>query len=66
MFAPLGSVTSTVTSAPNPLSGSMKIGVGNSQGTPPGTTSHGSNAMISKSGSLSTVKVTSTVRSKPS
>ena len=31
---PSGTVTLTVTSAPNPLTGSRKIGVGITQGTP--------------------------------
>ena len=60
---PFGTVTPTVTSAPKPLTGSMKIGVGTTHSTPPGRTIQGSSVNISKSGSLSTVKGTTTDRS---
>ena len=62
---PSGRVTPIVTSAPKPLTGSMKIAVGTTHSTPCGTTIHGSRVTISKSGSLSTVNGTSTERCMP-
>ena len=62
---PSGTTAESVTSAPKPFTGSTKIGVGTTQGTPPGRTIHGSIVTISKSGSLSTVNGTVTERSLP-
>ena len=63
---PSGITTERLTSAPNPLTGSTKIGVATTQGTPPGTMIQGSRVSIEKSGSLSTVNGTVTERSNPS
>ena len=66
MPRPSGTTTERLTSAPNPLTGSTKMGVGTTHGTPPGTMIHGSMVAMAKSGSLSTVNGTVTARSRPS
>ncbi len=64
-MTPSGTVTLTLTSAPKPFTGSIKIGVGTTHSAPCGRTIHGSKVRISKSGSLSTVNGIVTERSAP-